>query len=89
MFILDEPYISNFLFETLNKNNYPVYENELTKGKAANLIGDEEFKTLFLKNKKIYTNSENTIKKITEILEGEEILSWIKLLKIKLNLEKF
>lgn len=47
MFILDEPYISNFLFETLNKNNYPVYENELTKGKAANLIGDEEFKKLF------------------------------------------
>ena len=88
MFILDEPYISNFLFETLNKNNYPVYENELTKGKAANLIGDEEFKTLFLKNKKIYTNSENTIKKITEILEGEEILSWIKLFKDKVEFRK-
>ena len=88
MFILDEPYISNFLFETLNKNNYPVYENELTKGKAANLIGDEEFETLFLKNKKIYTNSENTIKKITEILEGKEILSWIKLFKDKVEFRK-
>ena len=88
MFILDEPYISNFLYENLNRNNYHVFENEMTKGKATNLINDEEFKRLFSKNKKLYTNSENTIKKITENLEGEEILSWIKLFKDKVEFRK-
>ncbi len=88
MFILDEPYISNFLFETLNKNNYPALENGITKGRVSNLVSDEEFKKLFCKNKKVYTNSENSIKRIMENLEGEDILSWIKLFKDKVEFRK-
>lgn len=88
MFVLDEPYISDFLYETIKKNNYSVLSNGMTKDKGLNLILDNEFVEFFGKNKKIYTNSENSIQKLLIYLEDKKIAEWIKLFKDKTKFRK-
>lgn len=59
MFILENPYISDLLLNTLEKNNYEVLTNEIAQNyndKTLNLVND--IKTTDLK---IYSNSENSI----------------------------
>ena len=38
MFFLDEPYVSDFLIETIRKNNYPVLDNPILKEKNLNTV---------------------------------------------------
>ncbi len=67
MFLIDKPYISDFLLDTIKKNNYSVVAtsiaknmitdnkiNWITEDKAAQLINSGT-------EKKVYTNSENAI----------------------------
>ncbi len=62
MFVLDEPYISDFLTGTINKNNYPVLKNKLVEKKVVNLIEDCDFRKYY--RGKICTNSENTFERV-------------------------
>ena len=72
MFALDDPYISDFCTETINKNNYPALNSDLLSGKLKNPLSDDEFKKIYFKSKKIYTNSENSIQRIISILNDDE-----------------
>ena len=67
MIALGLPYLSDFLLETIQQNNYPVISTrearELVKKQHVKWISEEEAKNLIRKNKdlKVYSNSENTI----------------------------
>jgi len=75
MIILDKPYVSDFLKETIKKNNFPVLKTDL----AIELLGGNDFNLLEpqeviaeMKNNNatpIYTPSENTIHWIAKNLD--------------------
>jgi hypothetical protein len=74
MIILDHPYVSQILEDTIAQNNYGVLNNiaaeELTSRKDLQLLNDEAF-TKAIRNQKVpllYTNSENSIEWITQNL---------------------
>ncbi len=66
MFILDKPYVSSMLRETLANNRYPVLDNAMARSEAApvlNLVEPAAFARMVLEREspRIYTNSENCI----------------------------
>ncbi len=66
MFILDKPYVSTILRETLAENNYPVLDNAMARSAAAptlNLVQPDAFvrMALEMESPRIYTNSENSL----------------------------
>lgn len=69
MFILEEPYVSRLLLDTLSKNGYEVLGNDFIKNNAGgyklNFVSENEAREGF-KDKGIYSNSENSIKFILE-----------------------
>jgi len=74
MIILDHPYVSQILEDTIAQNNFGVLNNiaaeELTSRKDLQLLNDEAF-TKAIRNQKVpllYTNSENSIEWITQNL---------------------
>jgi len=89
MFIIDKPYISNFLIETIKKNKFPVLENEFStiykKEIGSYLLKKEEFISKFQesKNPKLYTTSENSIGWISNNLECSDLPEKINLFKNK------
>ena len=67
MIILDEPYVSQILRDTIVEMNLPVLKNETSErlgfSKEINLLENAEFIELFKieKTPKIYSNSENSL----------------------------
>ena len=88
MFILEEPYISDFLIETTNKNNFMVFKNGLTEEKCNNLFDEDNFSDIFNSDKKIYTNSENSFEIIHNKLKNTNISKYISLCKNKTEFRK-
>ncbi len=87
MFILNPPYISNLLTDTIKKNNYTVLNNEAAKalGTYNFLLSDEQAINEAFNNKgfKLYTNSENSLEWIIKNLDKTEIPEKINLFKDK------
>lgn len=89
MFIIDQPYASDVLIESINKLKLPVLENALCvkqKNIDKNLImNDEEAKNYLQKESanKIYTNSENSLSWILSNLENSPLKKQINLFKNK------
>ena len=77
MFILEEPYVSNLMKQTLINNNFKVYDN-----KIARLISDKFNFTTDLNNK-IYSNSENSIGIVAQTDENSDLNSMIAVCKDK------
>ncbi len=94
MIILDKPYVSSFLQETIKFNHFPVVKTEAIK--EVSLIENINFidEKLFLKNLKndpgirIYTNSENSIDWITKNLAFTNLPDQINLFKDKVRFRK-
>ncbi|WP_457615880.1 ATP-grasp domain-containing protein [Lutibacter sp.] len=67
MFLLDKPFISDFLIETIKNNNFKIVATteakEIITNDALNWISEKEAVSLLKENPDIpvYTNSENTI----------------------------
>jgi hypothetical protein len=90
MILLDKPYVSEFLENTIKKNNYPVvktsqlnstlnnYKHELTTDSAVQMLKNT-------KNPVIYTNSENTIAWIAENLSFTNLPGKIDIFKNKIK----
>ena len=81
MFILNNPYISDFLIETIKKNGYKVLNNEFSRK-----YFDDEFLTNekdALDIEKFYLNSENSIDWIIENYSNKPIAQMIKISKDK------
>jgi hypothetical protein len=90
MIILDKPYISEFLLQTLEHNNIPVIHtaivDELASGWHLNLVSEEEAISHFDGKNDIllYTNSENSISWIENNLQHTSLPEKIKLFKNKI-----
>ena len=65
MIILDSPYVSDFLIDTLRKNQIPVLNNQFIKkinSKGVKLFSDTEaVQSIVVQHHPLYTNSENAI----------------------------
>jgi len=89
MIILDKPYISQFLLDTLETNRIPVIHNnvadELALGRILNLVSEKEVVKLFNGSgyPLLYTNSENAISWIETNLHHTTLPGKIKLFKNK------
>ena len=86
MFILNNPYVSDFLIETIRKNNYKVLDNEI----ARNYFSPYELtnKKDALKENIFYTNSENSIDWIMENMPQSDLANMIKISKDKILFRK-
>ncbi|PLX66317.1 MAG: ATP-grasp domain-containing protein [Denitrovibrio sp.] len=89
MFIFDEPFVSDVLFDTVVRNNYPVLNNEyarnLPNSESLNLLSDERFIECFQQKPLIYTNSENAITWINKNLMFSDIIERIEMFKNKVK----
>ncbi len=89
MIILDEPYVSRYLVDTIIAMDLPVLRNatseRLNTDGRMHLVDDDEFVRLIKKGKdaRMYTNSEHAIGWIAGHLEGTEIARVIALFKDK------
>lgn len=81
MFILNNPYVSDFLVETIKKNDYKVLDNEIARNYFAQdrLTSDEEAKY----ENKFYSNSENSIDWIFENKSNSSLAEMITISKDK------
>lgn len=83
MFILNNPYVSDFLVETIKKNKYPVLDNEISR-----TFFDENELSVHAVGEKFYSNSENAIDWIIENFPDSPIARMIKLSKDKILFRK-
>ena len=85
MVILERPFVSDLMVETLEKNNIPVLKNEMSEQRVANgrVLSDNEFCEEFKKTGKLYTVSENALGWIYEHIEDKRFLDSISIVKDK------
>lgn len=94
MIILDKPYVSDLLIRTIQKNNFPVVENDFAKGLVAqlgdNIICEQEVLKRFResRNPLIYTTSENSIGWIAQHLDFTVLPQKIDLFKDKVKFRR-
>ncbi|MCK8828547.1 ATP-grasp domain-containing protein [Natroniella acetigena] len=93
MLILDKPYVSDFLEDTILKLNLPVLKNEATEefelNENINFLGEKEFVNRVKNGKKlIYSNSENPIDWITNNLSFTDLPEKIDVFKDKFKFRK-
>lgn len=91
MIILDKPYISDFLIDTMNKYQILVLNNQFAKTinsiNRKNLVSDKEaIHSIVHQGELLYTTSENAIGWISDNLKETNLPKQIKLFK---NKEKF
>lgn len=91
MIIIDKPYVSNFLIETIRKNKLPVLENDYSR-MYRNEIGpylltEEDFILKYQASQKprLYTASENSIGWISAKVQFSDLAKKINLFKNKTN----
>ena len=92
MFILEKPYVSEFLIDTIVQNDWAVLENqavdeaEIEEG-AFDKIPPEVAKNYYLTQEYplIYANSENAITWVLDNLPESNLSSYIKLFKDKIE----
>lgn len=91
MILIDKPFVSEFLIETIKRNNFPVVSTEvakeLIKDKTINWISENEAKSLFNNNPNtlLYTNSENSISWIDNNLTFTTLPNQIYVFKNKIK----
>ena len=63
MIILDKPYVSDFLIETIKKNDFAVLDNEIARKYLDDkyLVSSIDAVERYNKGELFYTNSENSI----------------------------
>jgi hypothetical protein len=94
MLILDEPYISDFLENTIVEMELPVLKNDAIEkfdlSDNINYISDEEFIKKFKENEEIfiYSNSENPINWISNNLSFSNLPKKINIFKNKVKFRK-
>jgi hypothetical protein len=91
MFLIDKPFVSDFLIETIKDNNYKIIATkvakELVKDDSLAWIEEEEA-IAFLKNNpeiSLYSNSENALAWIDQYYGESELSSQLQVLKNKVK----
>lgn len=91
MFLIDKPFVSNFLINTLRDNNFKIIETKVAKeliNDASLAWIDEEKAVSMIKNNPqtpIYSNSENALLWVEQNLGNSELSRQIKVLKDKVK----
>ena len=92
MFILEKPYVSEFLIDTIVQNDWAVLDNVSVKDAgfedgALNLVSSEKAKNYYLAQEYplIYGNSENATSWVLRNLPDSNLSSYIKLFKDKIQ----
>ena len=89
MFILNPPYVSNLLAETIKKNHYKVLRNKEAEklGDYNGIISEKEAKEEAKNNNcfKLYTNSEDSVEWILQNLNDTDIPEKLNLFKDKIK----
>lgn len=93
MFILEEPYVSNLLLQTLEKNQFEILKNSIVdkylNEYKLNVIDDNILKlNINLSDFKIYSNSENSIDNLFSNYPNSEQVRIINLCKDKFLFRK-
>ena len=85
MVILERPFASDMMVETLQKNNIPVLRNEMSEKrvKDGKILNDSEFTEAYKTVGKIYTVSENALGWIYDHIDDKRFLDGISLVKDK------
>lgn len=85
MVILERPFASDLMVETLEKNRIPVLKNEMSEKRVSNgvVLSDAEFAAEYKKTGKLYTVSENALGWIYEHIEDKRFLDSISIVKDK------
>ena len=90
MIILSKPYVSDFLVETIKKNNFAVLDNDI-----ARQYFDEKYLTStkdaikkYEDGELFYTNSENSIDWISQNLKNSPLEKYIRICKDKILFRK-
>lgn len=83
MIILNKPYVSDFLVETIKNNNFKVLDNEVSREllPVEYLVSEDLAKNF--KNELFYSNSENSIDWVIENFKNEDIARFIEISKNK------
>ena len=91
MFIIEKPYASEFLVDTIVQNDWPVLDNSSIRDAAIeegafDIISSDQARDYYLTQEYplIYSNSENAISWVLENLPESNLSSYIKLFKDKL-----
>lgn len=84
MIILEKPYVSDLLVETIKKNNFSVLDNEVARQyfPAQYLLSQNDALDA-AKNELVYSNSENSLDWILNNLEGSKLAQMVSLSKNK------
>ena len=91
MILLDKPYVSNFLKETIIKYNFPVIDTgNVTNNDELSLISADKIVQNFRDNpnSRIYTNSENSINWVVNNLGFTKLPDYINTFKNKIEFRK-
>jgi len=91
MILLDKPYVSQFLKDTITKYNYPAIDTgDIIEDGEVSLISKEEIIQNFKNkpNSRLYTNSENSINWVTTNLAFTKLPGYINLFKNKVEFRK-
>lgn len=85
MVILDRPFASDMMVDTIEKNSIPVLKNEMSEKRVSNgvVLSDAEFAEEYKKTGKLYTVSENALGWIYEHIEDKRFLDSISIVKDK------
>jgi hypothetical protein len=91
MFLIDKPFVSDFLIDTIRNNNFKIIATkvakELVQDDSLQWIEEEEAIALLKKNPQIsiYSNSENALAWIDQNYGESELSSQLKVLKNKVK----
>ena len=91
MFLIDKPFVSDFLIDTIRSNNYKIIATkvarELIQDATLNWVSEEEASSILRENPEIsiYSNSENALAWIDRNHGESELSSQLKILKNKVQ----
>lgn len=85
MVILERPFVSDLMVETLENNGIPVLKNEMSEKRVSkgNVLSDKEFCEEYDKKGKLYTVSENALGWIYDHIQDKRFLEGISIVKDK------
>ena len=95
MFIMEKPYVSEFMVDTIVQNDWDILDNEVVRNSgiekgALNIVSSKDAEDFYLKQEfpLIYSSSENAISWVLEHLPKSNLSSYIRLFKDKIEFRK-
>ena len=89
LFILENPYISELMLKTLEKNSYTVLENTFSAENSGKFnLNIVKEKDINLNDYKIYSNSENSVSLVINNGQNADISKYINICKDKAEMRK-